>query len=1520
MTSTDWISDADGNWSTGSNWSEGVKPVSGDDVTIDTDDSSTITHSAGIDTVSTLTVGNDDFAVSGGTLTVSNGASFANGLSVSGSGALVLGASSSNLVSGVLTNTGAISLGTASKLDLEGGGSIGAGSFSLATGAVLEFGDLVFALRAGALATNAGTILVEDGVLSIGADQVSTLSGNVQFGGDDFSAFLSGPGTIETTGSVQVTNEPEAVKLLNGVIWSNAGTVSDAGEIDFDPDGNDNTTLVNQAGATFNLTSDAAQIFARNAGGDIFENAGTLAKTGGAGTSTISVAIANTGTIVSSSGTLELSGDGVLGGTIGGGNGKVALDGIYSADKGVTQSVKFASGAQFGDGDEAAFLSGPGTIETSGTVLIAQASGFGAVKLVNNVTWSNLGTVNDAGEVNFDPDGNDDTTLINQVGATFNLTDDAAQIYAQSAGTDVFENAGTLAKTGGIGTSTISVAITNTGTIKSTSGILELAGGGTLGGTIGGGTGKVALDGVFTAGDGVTTSVTFASGVQFGNGDNAAFLSGPGTIETKGAVLIAQASGFGAVKLVNGVTWSNRGTVSDAGEVNLDPDGNDNTTLINQAGASFNLTDDAAQIYAENAGADVFKNAGTLAKTGGTGTSTVSVTVTDTGTINASSGTLEFAGGGSFAGNIGGSTAVLLSADATFSGLAIGGTVTVTNGDDSTIDQTGTVTIGDSSVKAAHFVNAGTYNIAAGQNIGRGSAAGSLFQNSGLFDTADDGAGSIAVDFTNTGTVDVAGGTLTLSGPSNSFGGAVDGTGTLAFSGGSSTFNAVDLEVDNLTLSGNSTITAATSMGYGGRLTTASGTTLAVGAKTVTLSGAGSALAGTVTGTGTLAFSGGSQALNTGAKLSVSKWSVNGGARATLNAALTYAGSFSLQSNARVTLSGKALTLGGPASFGSASILGSSTLTTNGASTIGANDAGALTIGGSVTWQNNGVATASADLTEGSTASIAVAVSNGAAGTYKIINDSGIQLHGAATSVFANAGLLEKTGGILSQIAVNVTSQGTITVAAGTLEFDGQTNSFAGAVSGKGTLAFGDGDTTLANGLKLTVARISMSLDDTQLTLGGNLSYAGAFSAADGTTVDVGAKTLTLTEATTLAGAINGAGTLAFAGGTQALDDGVDLSVSNWVVSGAAVTTLNTALSYSKTFKLSAAKVTLNGVNLNLSGSSTFSGTIAGTGTLAFTGGSQLLNSGSSLSVANWSVSKGSQTTIDTALTYSKIFTVQSKSKVTLNGNTLALTGAVSLNAASIVGSSTLTTSGATKIGAGGVTLGGSVTWQNNGTVTASGNLTQGDGASSKASLIIGPKGIYDITSDAGILQGGSKASVLTNSGVLEKTGGSQTSVIAVALVNNKKVTVSSGELDLGGAVSGTGTLNIAEGATLELESVVGAQQTVALGFAGGQLLLDDTADFHASISGFGADDAIDLTAFRFRASEKLSFAENAAKTKGVVTITDGTLKTSITLFGQYVASGFHVVTDGGTGTAITYGGTPNQPQFEIAGNQAAHH
>ena len=83
--------------------------------------------------------------------------------------------------------------------------------------------------------------------------------------------------------------------------------------------------------------------------------------------------------------------------------------------------------------------------------------------------------------------------------------------------------------------------------------------------------------------------------------------------------------------------------------------------LSNQAGAGFYFTDDDGSLIAGNGGHEVFTNAGTLSKTGGTGTSSISLVVNSTGVLGAvAGGTLALTGGGSIGGTVSGLGTVAL--------------------------------------------------------------------------------------------------------------------------------------------------------------------------------------------------------------------------------------------------------------------------------------------------------------------------------------------------------------------------------------------------------------------------------------------------------------------------------------------------------------------------------------------------------------------------------------------------------------------------------------------------------------------------------------------------------------------------------------------------------------------------------------------------------------------------------------------------------------------------------------------
>jgi hypothetical protein len=148
-------------------------------------------------------------------------------------------------------------------------------------------------------------------------------------------------------------------------------------------------------------------------------------------------------------------------------------------------------------------------------------------------------------------------------------------------------------------------------------------------------------------------------------------------------------------------------------------------------------------------------------------------------------------------------------------------------------------------------------------------------------------------------------------------------------------------------------------------------------------------------------------------------------------------------------------------------------------------------------------------------------------------------------------------------------------------------------------------------------------------------------------------------------------------------------------------------------------------------------------------------------------------------------------------------------------------------------------------------------------------------------------------------------------LSSGATVSVTSGGAVSGLTVSGGVSLVVASGGAASSTVLSGGIEAVAAGgIVGGTtsfganatLALAASSSVALTVSGFKATDAIDLAGFAFKSStEKLSFTPGKGQGPGTLTVTDGSLKATITLFGQYVAAGFHFGKGAGVGTVITY-------------------
>jgi hypothetical protein len=236
------------------------------------------------------------------------------------------------------------------------------------------------------------------------------------------------------------------------------------------------------------------------------------------------------------------------------------------------------------------------------------------------------------------------------------------------------------------------------------------------------------------------------------------------------------------------------------------------------------------------------------------------------------------------------------------------------------------------------------------------------------------------------------------------------------------------------------------------------------------------------------------------------------------------------------------------------------------------------------------------------------------------------------------------------------------------------------------------------------------------------------------------------------------------------------------------------------------------------------------------------------------------------------------------------LTGPAAFADATVFGADTLLAQGPTTVS--GLTVAGTSTFFDAGSLTqSSNNVTVGDGAGNASTLAIAATGTWNITDDTGIGLGSSSLSSIQNSGTFEKTGGTGTSTIAPNLANAQNVLVSSGTLDLQGAVTGTGTDSISGPSTLEFDSTIAASQTINfVGGGGGNLFLNDTLGYSGSqIGGFAAGDNVELAG----AWSLMQFS--ASMGGATLTMSNGTNQVALNFSGSFQQSDFTVSTSANT-------------------------
>jgi autotransporter passenger strand-loop-strand repeat protein len=185
------------------------------------------------------------------------------------------------------------------------------------------------------------------------------------------------------------------------------------------------------------------------------------------------------------------------------------------------------------------------------------------------------------------------------------------------------------------------------------------------------------------------------------------------------------------------------------------------------------------------------------------------------------------------------------------------------------------------------------------------------------------------------------------------------------------------------------------------------------------------------------------------------------------------------------------------------------------------------------------------------------------------------------------------------------------------------------------------------------------------------------------------------------------------------------------------------------------------------------------------------------------------------------------------------------------------------------------------------------------------------------VLSGGTESgTVVSNGGTLELFGGAVADLFATTVVGSGgKLEIGSGYTLTGYTVSSGVTLEAASGGVVSSATISGGRLEVASGgltgsgpttftSAGGDLQLDASLGFHGLVAGFGSPpgvtEEIDLRDIAFGSSTTRSFIEASNHLSGTLTVTDGVHTANIALLGQYMASQFHLATDGPAGTLVT--------------------
>jgi hypothetical protein len=440
-----------------------------------------------------------------------------------------------------------------------------------------------------------------------------------------FNGTLGGSGALTVLGNMNwVSGE------LDGALTMGAGGVLNMNNSSYSLDGAltnfgtlawTNATLFGYTNAQiynaglFLIQSDDALYNWDGLTNKLFVNAGTIRKTGGAGTTEIEWPFTTTGTMDTQSGALEL--DDWTGANI--------LNGNLNSDSSVlngTLTVTTNSVLNVLSGN----LSGAMTVNAGGTLNLTNNAGYslyGALTNFGTLVWSHS-----------DLFGYTNAQIYNA--GLFLIESDNALYNWDSLTNKLFVNVGTVRKTGGAGTSEIEWPFDDSGVVDVQSGTLDLDEweGSTLQSTTGSLAGN--LNGTMTVISGTTVNWS-------GNLNGAMTVATNAAVNWLGGTLngTATVASGGALTMTNNSSYSLDGALTNFGTMvwsNATFFGYTNAQIYN-AGLFLIQSDDALYNW-DGLTNKLFVNTGTIRKIGGAGETDIEWPFTTTGTMDIQSGWL----------------------------------------------------------------------------------------------------------------------------------------------------------------------------------------------------------------------------------------------------------------------------------------------------------------------------------------------------------------------------------------------------------------------------------------------------------------------------------------------------------------------------------------------------------------------------------------------------------------------------------------------------------------------------------------------------------------------------------------------------------------------------------------------------------------------------------------------------------------------------------------------------------------